>query len=100
MSLKDRVYVAESGIHGKGLFAKRNIKKGEYIGTFEGPPAKRDGSHVFWVYCGDEYEGRRGKNALRYLNHSDKPNAEFEEFDLYALKKIRMHSEITIDYQG
>ena len=99
MKLKDRVYVAESGIHGKGLFARRDIKKGEFIGTFEGPPAKRNGSHVLWIYYGDEYEGRRGMNALRYVNHSEKPNAEFDDFDLYAVKAIRMHAEITIDYE-
>jgi len=100
MKLKDRVYVEQSTIHGKGLFARRTIKKGEYIGTFEGPPAKRDGSHTLWIYDGDEYEGRRGKNALRYLNHSSEANAEFEDFDLYAVKTIRINCEITIDYEG
>ena len=100
MKLSDRVYVEESRIHGKGLFARRAIKKGELIGTFEGPAAKRDGSHVLWIYEGDEYVGRRGKNALRYLNHSKRANAGFEDFDLYAIKKIRIHGEITIDYEG
>ncbi|MGV7235453.1 MAG: SET domain-containing protein [Nitrosomonadaceae bacterium] len=100
MKLNDRVYIEESKIHGKGLFARRNIKKGEFIGTFEGPAAKRDGSHTLWIYDGDEYEGRRGKNALRYLNHSHHANAEFEHFDLYAIKNISMNSEITIDYEG
>ena len=100
MKLNDRVYIEESKIHGKGLFARRDIKKGEFIGTFKGPEAKRDGSHVLWIYDGDEYEGRRGKNALRYLNHSHHANAEFEHFDLYALKDISMNSEITIDYEG
>jgi len=100
MKLKDRVYVEESTIHGKGLFARREIKKGEFIGTFNGPSAKRDGSHVLWIYHGDEYEGRRGKNALRYLNHSKRANAEFEYFDLYAVKRIRIDCEIFIDYEG
>ena len=100
MKLKDRVYVRSSSIHGKGLFARRKIRKGEFIGTFEGPPAKRDGSHVLWIYYGEEYEGRRGKNALRYLNHSKKANAEFEDFDLYATRDIGANCEIVIDYEG
>ena len=99
MQLKERVYVAESGIHGKGLFARRRIKKGEFIGTFEGPAAKRNGSHVLWIYYGEEYVGRRGMNALRYVNHSESPNAEFDDFDLYAAKTIEIDTEITIDYE-
>ncbi|TNF91290.1 MAG: SET domain-containing protein [Gammaproteobacteria bacterium] len=99
MELKNRVYVARSGIHGKGLFARRHIMAGEYIGTFEGPVAKRNGSHVLWVYDGENWEGRRGQNALRYLNHSENYNAEFQQFDLYAICNIKEGAEITIDYE-
>ena len=42
--------------------------------------------------------GRRGRNALRYLNHSERPNAEFDGFELYARRRIRADEEITIDY--
>jgi uncharacterized protein len=38
------VYKAPSKIHGTGLFAKVSIPKGNYIGTYEGPLAKRDGT--------------------------------------------------------
>ena len=93
-----RVYVAESPIHGKGLFAREPIEPGEYIGTYLGPAAKRNGSHVLWVDAGDEWIGRRGFNRLRYLNHDARPNAEFDGFDLYAVRWIRPDDEITIDY--
>jgi SET domain-containing protein len=43
-------------------------------------------------------EGRRGLNLLRYLNHAERPNAEFDGFDLYALKNIRAGEEITFNY--
>lgn len=95
------VYADASGIHGTGLFAARPMRRGEYIGTFHGPLAKRDGSHVLWVYPeeGDGAPiGRRGRNLLRYLNHSDRPNAEFYGFDLYARRAIAQDQEITIDY--
>lgn len=92
------VRVAQSPIHGKGLFAAVAIPRGEYIGTYLGPDAKKNGSHVLWVDAGDEWVGRRGMNRLRYLNHSAQPNAEFDGFDLYALRRIRPDEEITIDY--
>jgi len=101
VKLKDIVYSNKSKIHGTGLFAKRKFKKGEYIGTYEGPQAKRNGMYVLWVYEEEDADpiGRSGKNLLRYLNHSVTGNAEFDGFDLYALKKINEHDEITFDYK-
>lgn len=99
--LHDIVYVAASGIHGQGLFAARRIERDEYIGTFSGPQARRDGRHVLWVYndpSGDDAVGRIGRNMLRFLNHGDPYNAWFDGFDLYAACIIRRDEEITIDY--
>ena len=99
--LRDLVYVALSPIHGKGLFAQRRIQAGEYIGTYWGPRAQRNGPYVLWVYDSQEPSqpvGRRGRNRLRYLNHALPPNAEFVGFDLYALRAIAVAEEITISY--
>jgi SET domain-containing protein len=99
--LGDLVYKAPSSIHGNGLFAKVAIKKGQYIGTYEGPYAKRDGTYVLWVFEeGGEPVGRSGRNLLRYLNHQEQGNAEFDGFDLYAISDIGSHEEITFDYGG
>ena len=99
--LGDLVYKAPSPIHGNGLFAKVNIRKGQYIGTYEGPYAKRDGTYVLWVFEeGEDPIGRSGRNLLRYLNHQELGNAEFDGFDLYALSDIAPHEEITFDYGG
>ena len=95
------VYIAESGIHGRGLFAARRIARDEYIGTFSGPKARRDGMHVLWVYESDDEDsavGRIGRNMLRFLNHAAGSNAAFDGFDLYATRAIRRDEEITIDY--
>jgi SET domain-containing protein len=95
------VYRAPSTIHGNGLFAKTDIAKGSYIGTYEGPVAKRDGTYVLWVFEeGSDPVGRSGRNLLRYLNHQDEGNAEFDGFDLYAMRDIEAHEEITFDYGG
>lgn len=93
------VYVAASPIHGWGLFARERLARGAFVGTYLGPRARRNGSHVLWVADGDGWIGRRGFNRLRYVNHSPRPNAEFDGFDLYALRAIAPGEEITIDYQ-
>lgn len=92
-------YVAASDIHGEGLFARRKIGEGSYIGTYDGPEVTENGDHVLWAQDGDEeWIGRDGQNMLRYLNHSKSPHAEFEGFDLYAIRDISPDEEITIDY--
>jgi len=92
-------YTKESGIHGKGLFARKRIKKGAYMGEYDGPTVIDNGMHVLWVEEDDEqWTGCDGKNMLRYLNHSQQPQAEFVGFDLYALRDIFVDEEITIDY--
>ena len=99
--LRAWVYSAISPIHGKGLFARRAIKAGEYIGTYWGPQAKRNGTYVLWVYEEEDAPptGRSGRNLLRYLNHAIPGNAEFDGYDLYARIDINAEEEITFDYK-
>lgn len=99
--LREWVYAATSGIHGTGLFARRFIAADEYIGTYWGPLAKRNGTYVLWVYDeGDEDNatGRSGRNLLRYLNHARPGNTAFDGFDLYAQCDIEADEELTFDY--
>ena len=92
-------YVEDSPIHGKGLFARCDIKKGTYLGEYLGPETTDNGMHVLWTEDEDgEWIGRDGKNALRYLNHNTKPCAEFDDYELFAVKNIKLDQEITIDY--
>lgn len=99
--LAEIVFVDNSSIHGRGVFATRAIARDEYIGTFHGPRARRDGMHVLWVYTSDDEAsaiGRIGRNLLRFVNHAPRCNAAFDDFDLYATRAIRQGEEITIDY--
>jgi len=99
--LSDIVYKAPSPIHGHGLFAKVDIPAGAYIGSYEGPPARRNGRYVLWVYQDGADAppiGRSGRNLLRWLNHRSDGNAEFDSFDLYAKRDISAGEEITFDY--
>lgn len=92
-------YVDKSPVHGRGLYARVDILKGEYMGTYDGPVVEKDGMHVLWVQEEDgSWCGRDGKNMLRFLNHSNRPHAEFDGFDLYALEDIPPGVEIMINY--
>jgi SET domain-containing protein len=92
------VYVADSPIHGKGLFAKRTISAGEIIGVIQGVPASVDGAHVLWV---DDKHGVQVQCDLRYINHSDKPNAVYyDTLEVCALRDIVPGEEITHNYDG
>jgi SET domain-containing protein len=92
------VVVAPSPIDGRGVFARRDIAAGTYIGSYEGKTARRNGKYVLWVEDGEETIGRSGTPPLKFLNHSDEPNAYFDGFDLYAEVDIRQGQEITFDY--
>ena len=95
------VYVADSAIHGKGLFADIAFKPGEYIGRYEGRETDENGTYVLWVQQSiteDTWLGYDGTNDLRFLNHSRAPNCELDGQDLYALRDIDPHEELTFDY--
>ncbi len=100
MEIKDyeHVYVKNSPIHGKGLYAAEPIEAGSFIGTYHGDETDEDGTYVLWLFEDGNQTGRDGKNELRYLNHSHEPNAEFDGYDLYALRDIAPDEEITICY--
>lgn len=96
-------FVAESPVHGRGLFARNDIPASTWIGHYDGPETMGNGMHVLWV---DESEGNEkeswvgydGNNEVRFLNHAKNPNSEMDGLDLYALRDIRAGEEITIDY--
>lgn len=99
IDLEKLFYVDDSPIHGRGLFARKKLKEGIYLGTYDGPKTKKNSMHVLWVEeKEDKWIGRDGKNILRYLNHSNKPCAEFDGFDLYAMRDIKKGEEVTFDY--
>ena len=93
------VCVRPSGIHGHGLFAAQKLQTGQWIGHYRGLVVEEDGMHVLWIEDNDaRWLGYRGLSSMRFLNHSDTPNAEMRGLDCYALKEIPPGREITIDY--
>lgn len=93
------VYVRPSSIHGQGLFAAVELRAGQLIGYYEGRRVERDGRYVLWVEEDDDcWTGYEGINCMRFLNHSNNPNAEMNGLECYALTAIPAGQEITIDY--
>jgi SET domain-containing protein len=98
MKLKPNVKIARSKIHGTGLFATVDFKKGDHIGTFSGRPTQEDGIHVLWYQKGRKWHGIEVDCILKYANHSKKPNTQVVNLDMFALRFIPKGEEITFDY--
>ena len=94
----ENVVVRDSGIQGKGVFAKVFMPQGHYVGNYEGPPPGPGYSRFdFWLP--ETGETRRGKNELRYMNsNSQDPNCDFEGYDCFTLRDIEADEELSFDY--
>ena len=92
------VYVKDSIIHGKGLFAKQTIKAGALIGEITGKPAAVDGPYVLWLDV-DTKHAIEVENVFKYINHNAKPNAcYYDDLTVVALRDIEKDEEITHHY--
>jgi uncharacterized protein len=110
-----------SGIHGRGLFAAREIPRGakviEYVGVkltkAEGwkraadwmEKARRTGKgavYVFELNSRWDIDGNVPWNTARLINHSCRPNCEPQvkrgRIWIIARRRIRAGEEITYDY--
>ena len=69
------------------------------VGTYEGAPTLENGTYVLWIEQDDGSElGIDGRNDLRFLNHSSRPNCEFNGPALLALAAIPAGRELTFHY--
>jgi hypothetical protein len=113
----ERIEVRRSGVHGRGVFAKKRIRKGARIIEYTGrhipwkeaqdlPPLDpSDPYHtlLFSLDNGDVIDAAVGGNEARWINHSCEPNCEtFEEDDrifVHALRGLRPGEELFYDYK-
>ncbi len=109
------IYFGPSELHGKGVFAARDIQAGEII---EICPVlvfpKSELPHIRQTMLDDYYfdwgdDGAFFAVCLGYgslYNHDYHPNAEYgmdfaaETIDFYAVKDIPAGAEITVNYNG
>ena len=115
--------VRNSGIHGTGVFAAKDIPKDaviiEYVGRkiskeesdqvyeeqyerHQKDPSSDGAVYIFELNSKWDIDGNVPWNTARYINHSCSPNAEAENTTrrilIKALRKIRKGEEITYNY--
>ena len=117
------VKVRKSGIHNKGVFAKRDIPKGarviEYVGEkitkkesdkradrvieeHKRKEKKKGSVYIFTLNKKYDLDGYPKYNTARWINHSCDPNCETINIDdhiwIIAIKDIKKGEEISYDY--
>ncbi|HTT07144.1 MAG TPA: SET domain-containing protein-lysine N-methyltransferase [Steroidobacteraceae bacterium] len=113
----DMLEVRASALHGKGVFARRRIRKGtriiEYLGDrvshreadrrYETKTTDDGHTFLFIVDRGIVIDGGNNGNDARFINHGCDPNCESAIEDrrvfIEALRTIQPGEELTYDYQ-
>ncbi|NND90444.1 MAG: SET domain-containing protein-lysine N-methyltransferase [Granulosicoccus sp.] len=93
--VSNKVFVATSPVHGKGLFAARRIKADTVIARLHGMPTFDDGIYVLWI--SDEL-GLELTNDLKYINHDKNPNVVYSDLDVTVLRDVEAGEELLHDY--
>lgn len=115
-TVKGRLQVRKSGVHGKGVYALVPIRAGELVMEYTGeviswdeavrrhPHDPSQPDHTFYFHLSDELviDGRVGGNASRWINHACEPNVEADDESgqvyLLALRDIQPGEELFFDY--
>lgn len=115
-TVKGRLEVRQSGVHGKGVFALVPIAKDELILEYTGevitwdealrrhPHDPSQPDHTFYFHLSDELviDGNVGGNASKWINHSCAPNVEADDESgqvyLLATRRIKPGEELFFDY--
>ena len=103
-------------MHGKGVFALRDIAKGETVIEYKGevisweealrrhPHDPSDPNHTFYFHISDEQviDGKFKGNEAKWINHSCAGNCEADEEEgrvfVKALRNIKAGKELNYDY--
>jgi len=111
-----RIQVRASGVHGKGVYALRPIRKGETIIEYTGemiswdealrrhPHDPADPDHTFYFHIDEQHviDAKFGGNSARWINHACAPNCVADDDGrrvyIKALRNIRPGEELFYDY--
>lgn len=100
-----KIYVAKSNIHGLGVFAKKDLKKGEVVFILKGNLKEWEVHDSESSATGPNWIGiDRGlwidpRYPANFLNHSCNPTMGIKgKLSFVALKNIKKDVELTFDY--
>lgn len=96
-----KFFTKDSMVEGLGLFANRNIRKGEHIFTFRGKICNEKNTkklNEHYLMTVDWNKVMYVSKPMRYINHSCNPNTGLKGLKVIALKNIKSGKELTIDY--
>jgi hypothetical protein len=104
--MSKKIKVCESKIHGKGIFASKNIKKGETVFIIKGKKVHwvvtNQKESLFgpdWIGVDETHWMDPKESTAKYLNHSCDPNCGIKgKVNVVALRNIKKDEEITMDY--
>ncbi|MFY8060828.1 MAG: SET domain-containing protein [Arenimonas sp.] len=121
--MSSKFEVRRSKIHGSGVFAAKNIKKGEFIIEYKGllrsheeVDAAYDGEdetgHTFLFTLNEDFvlDANIKGNEARWINHSCDPNCDSEHIDaedgdkskdrieIKAIRDIKAGEELSYNY--
>ncbi len=105
--MNKKIKVRKTEKYGKGVFAVKNIQKGELVADWTG------GKIYIAKKCSDlpkkvadhaiqfaEYKWIDTKTNARYFNHSCIPNCGFKgKFKLVTMREVDKGEELTFDYE-
>ena len=110
-TLYDALFVAKSGIVGRGVFAGGAIGARAKFGEFEGERiglrearrrAKGRATIAIVELERHALDATRSRRGFRFINHSCSPNTYIrctpERAEFYALRDIAKGEELTVDY--
>lgn len=118
-SRSSKILVKNSPVHGRGVYAARDLKKGERVVEYKGelitwkecdrrPPSDPDDPyHTFFFSLSDGkhvIDAAVGGNAAKWINHSCSPNCETEEDDdarrvfIVTTREVKAGEELNYDY--
>ena len=122
-SMPKKIEARQSDIHGNGVFAIADIKKGEHVVEYKGKRRTHDevdeddtgdveSGHTFLFTLNDEYviDANHKGNKARWINHSCDPNCEalIDEHEgknrkkdrvlIEAIRNIKAGEELTYNY--
>lgn len=116
VAAKPAIIVKNSPVHGRGVFATRNIPADTFLIEYEGErindkeALKRHGLdpenpyHTFFfsLESGKMIDGGVDGSDARWINHACEPNCEAREekkrVNIYALRDIKRGEELNYDY--